>query len=502
MPPFDEQAAHLPPPRADEPANLRREIIDELSDHLTCARKREQLAGGPQSDEAIRNRILDRFGDPAAVARKLWLDWMWEKIMTQRILTGVCILLAVLTCAALAFAWVSVNRQHDLIVELQMTSQTQLEQQQKQFEHLLADSQKSNAPSDWNPVELRFVKGKKDGPPAEGIKVVMSITAQGTGIPPVEATSNKQGVVRFERVRYGGYKLEFRNSANERYTFSTAIQPGESRTETILCPEVPTEPAQLTSRIIWPEDLAKRPLWFQIEPESVYRPVGGSRWRPPPIMIEEDGSYYPPVYNALFAPNAETARANQNVFGSASRRLRPEPNHWERHVVMHRSGRRGIGTERELFPKMPQGMRWPGSDYRIDKLEVFLSELPMASLEELNNPPAEPETVASGRGRFTSSLLRRLYFYGIPVNSANWSYRIEPGTPEKPGTLWLTPTAEEIEKVRNALAEIDRGALEAAEKRRAEMNKAREEAEKNRGESEQPVNRAADSAYKEITDTK
>src|SRR5688500_15156868 len=135
---FDESAAQFPPPRAGEAANLRREIVEELADHLTCARRREQLAAAPQTEDAIRHRVLDRFGDPAAVACKLWFDWMWEKIMTQRILVGVCVVMAIVSCVALGLAWTSLDRQQNLMATWQSTSETQMRDQQKLFERLLA----------------------------------------------------------------------------------------------------------------------------------------------------------------------------------------------------------------------------------------------------------------------------------------------------------------------------------------------------------------------------
>ncbi len=58
--------AQLPPPRDDEPANLRHDILDELADHLACAYNRDLLRGA-NPDEA-RQRVLNTFGDPAAVA--------------------------------------------------------------------------------------------------------------------------------------------------------------------------------------------------------------------------------------------------------------------------------------------------------------------------------------------------------------------------------------------------------------------------------------------------
>ena len=72
----------LPPYRDDEPPRLRQDIIDELADHLACGLQRELLRGGDPS--AARARVLVRFGDPVAVARRLWLDEMRGRIMAQR----------------------------------------------------------------------------------------------------------------------------------------------------------------------------------------------------------------------------------------------------------------------------------------------------------------------------------------------------------------------------------------------------------------------------------
>jgi hypothetical protein len=459
MPPFDEHAAHLPPPRADEPANLRREIIDELSDHLTCARKREQLAGGPQTEEAIQHRVLNRFGDPAAVARKLWLDWMWEKIMTQRILTGVCILLTLVTCTALAFAWVSINRQQDLMADLQLTSQTQLQEQQKQFERLLVAAQSNKAPSDWNPVELRFVKGKEDGPPAEGIRVTVAIRARETGIPPMEAVSNEEGVVRFPRVRYGTYRVTVRNAADESLDTDVTLQPGEGLRRTIVCPDPLAETVKLTARVAWPADLAEKPLWFRFQEDFVYRPLTRENWkRRIQIANEIFGSHRGP----LIAPNGDTITPSWQslsggfgpayMFGGLLQLSKA-------YAFDERSNFGGRGRGREPMSVIP-AFDWPGDGYVIGTLEVLLAQDGVAAPDDLPTNVQQAKEMA--------------VFHGITLNSADWSYRIEPGAADKPGTLWLTPTADAIEKVRAALAEIDQ-AREAAEKAEAEAEKARTE---------------------------
>jgi hypothetical protein len=85
----DSVSMMMPPHRDDEPASLRQDIIDELGDHLARAYNRELLGGVDPT--AARQRVLDRFGDPAAMARRLWFDAMKGKIMTQRILIATCL---------------------------------------------------------------------------------------------------------------------------------------------------------------------------------------------------------------------------------------------------------------------------------------------------------------------------------------------------------------------------------------------------------------------------
>ena len=94
-----ELSARLPPPRADEPASLRQDILDELADHLQCALRREMLATG--NAEAARQQVIERFGDPSELARKLWFQAMWSTIMIQRLMLGA---MGLLTAVSLALA--------------------------------------------------------------------------------------------------------------------------------------------------------------------------------------------------------------------------------------------------------------------------------------------------------------------------------------------------------------------------------------------------------------
>ena len=83
--------------------SLRDDIVDELADHLACAYRRELLRGADAA--TARQRVLERFGDPAAVARRLWLDAMKGKIMTQRILVACCVLLTLISLSLAGMMW-------------------------------------------------------------------------------------------------------------------------------------------------------------------------------------------------------------------------------------------------------------------------------------------------------------------------------------------------------------------------------------------------------------
>ena len=94
-----EITTRLPPRREDEPASLRQDIVDEILDHLQCGLRRELLVQG--GDEAsAKKRVLSHFGDPKEIARKLWFQAMWSKIMSQRIVVGSAVF-SMTVCAAL-----------------------------------------------------------------------------------------------------------------------------------------------------------------------------------------------------------------------------------------------------------------------------------------------------------------------------------------------------------------------------------------------------------------
>ncbi|HUQ68109.1 MAG TPA: hypothetical protein VM165_01215 [Planctomycetaceae bacterium] len=114
MPTPSDLLADLPAPRDDEPSSLRQDILDELSDHLSCAFHRELVKSG--NEQSATARVLDRFGDPRRIAFQLWFQAMWSRIMLQRVSMGLQGLLTVgvLAVAFLMFRVVDFqSRMHD-----------------------------------------------------------------------------------------------------------------------------------------------------------------------------------------------------------------------------------------------------------------------------------------------------------------------------------------------------------------------------------------------------
>lgn len=118
--------ADLPDPHDDEPPLLRSDIADELADHLQCALRREILKDG--NNQSAVQRVLDRFGDPVQLARRLWWQAMWSRVMKQRILTG---LQWMVSLAAVILAAVVLWQQSQLIREMRTARDEQAKEREK-----------------------------------------------------------------------------------------------------------------------------------------------------------------------------------------------------------------------------------------------------------------------------------------------------------------------------------------------------------------------------------
>jgi hypothetical protein len=279
---LDDFSVALPAPREDEPPDLRRTIIAELRDHLHAAMQRELLLTGKA--EQARQNVLARFGDPARLARKLWYEAMWEKIMTQRLTLVALVAVVLVSIASMGLTWF-------LVVQAGQVNQAILEQNRATNELMLAKlAALGNAGGstgklmEWNSLKVHLSLEELGGPPAVGFKVDLlgQVFDAGTSTS-LDRTTGPDGVADFGLVRPGQYLFDVETpwgesiDSGEMHGRLVAVLPGEPQTLEIVCPS-PLEETEITISVDWPNDLAGQPLWLVCDFVRSPRDVGGQLW--------------------------------------------------------------------------------------------------------------------------------------------------------------------------------------------------------------------------------
>lgn len=276
----DDLAADLPPPRDDEPASLRRDIVDELADHLACALARERQRDGavPSAAETPAwQRVLNRFGSPPAIALQLWREAMQESLAMQRILTGAGIVTLGAICVGMFLMVRSVNEQQQAMLVQQREMAEILQQLRARADR----PEPSAAPSpsiEWVPVEISLsaVDPGRKLPP--GFLVRLQIQSTVSSVPPWSATTAETSKVQFPLVHYGVYTLMVEAPWGEYVTKDVTVSPGTPLVINVLCPDVPLESLTLKPELVLPEALRQRPFSALLTVGSGQREVGDSAW--------------------------------------------------------------------------------------------------------------------------------------------------------------------------------------------------------------------------------
>lgn len=240
----DELASDLPHRQESEPENLRQDILDELADHLACAQQRElqRMACGGQvpgnAEQEIKQRVIERFGDPVQVARRLWWDAMWEQVMNQRVQSIAMICMVLVMLGMFGLLWNQQSQSQSLAQQERESNRLFQQDMLNQLQQLRQASDQANAnapPSEWNRLTVRCVWGTEDGPPAEG--VTLTVRAPAASMLPVKKfKTDSRGIVDFGRVHYGGYTLEIATPGGLHRPQTISVHPGEDRSTTIVCP--------------------------------------------------------------------------------------------------------------------------------------------------------------------------------------------------------------------------------------------------------------------------
>jgi hypothetical protein len=297
--------SHLPSPLDDEPQGLRQDIIDELADHLACSAQRELLRGTDRA--TARARILEQFGDPAAVARRLYLDAMRGKLMAKRVVIGTCVFVTAASLLLVGLLWrqlLQVQRvaalqaaeTAQLLADHGQKAQAREEEVLRQLREMSESVQKTRT-MDLNPVSFQLNGGRPNGPLERDYKVWFGpITER-----PYEANFQRcgpSGVADLFPVAPGNYHFQVSKEWKNGKWIGTsverlAISPGSQTVKRLVCPEVPPQKAEVRFRYSLPEDLKKAGLVLFARFDGAYRSVDAGvewqlfdYWPAPPEAIE------------------------------------------------------------------------------------------------------------------------------------------------------------------------------------------------------------------------
>lgn len=276
----DDIAAELPPPRDDEPASLRRDIIDELADHLACALERERQRGEMTPSAAGTSpwqRVLDRFGSPAAIALQLWRQAMQESLFMQRLVLLAAIFVMAATCFGMYFIVRTLTAQNQAILAQQREMAETLRRVNEQARG--APAPRTETSVEWVPVEVQLRSAEPGTSLPRGYFVRLSRLQDTTGMPPWEGRPDDTPFVKFPLVRYGRYTLYVEAPWGETLTRAININPGAAVSMTIDCPIQAPQPLVVQPRFVVHPEFQQLKLFAQVHLGSGERQVAGHLWK-------------------------------------------------------------------------------------------------------------------------------------------------------------------------------------------------------------------------------
>jgi hypothetical protein len=252
----------FPSPHDAEPRNLRRDIADELADHLTCALQHE--IHRTENEAEARRNVVARFGDPARVARQLWFAAMKESIMKDRLLLGLVAVLALATIVTTVFAW-------SALAESRRTNQALLAGLQK-----LGSTPSELPDSMWTTATFRLVR-EDNGEPVVGQGVGLRGNAFTEKSALLFEQTDEDGRVKFGPIRAGQYTLTIRRQWFEIHSRAVDLYPGRPLDQQIACPSIPAT-ASVSFELDWGGEVPLQNLIAEVQLHPVTPHVGEDQW--------------------------------------------------------------------------------------------------------------------------------------------------------------------------------------------------------------------------------
>ncbi len=266
--------ARLPPPHEGEPRDLRADIVDEISDHLGCALDRERR----HADEpAARAAVIERFGDPARLARRLWFEAMKETTMQQRTALITNVALTILCVAACLFVLTAMRQNAELNAAMLAKLET-----------IGGDVAGSAPPMDWTEARVRVATG--GGSPDDGFRVALvgrPFDAAAEHPSTIEKTTDAEGRVIFGPVRPGSYTLKTVDTRDRAQSRPVILYPGRVNDFDIVWPAFSEAAVPVTVSVEIAEDLAPLVAYYEIAfaPRPLVNGEPGQGWTLPPVTL-------------------------------------------------------------------------------------------------------------------------------------------------------------------------------------------------------------------------
>ena len=251
----DPIADSLPPPRDDEPADLRSDIIDELNDHLDCATQRELLRGKDETN--ARRTAIQHFGDVPKIARQLWWDAMKERIMTGRVSLALSIGVVFLVGLFGLLGWQVMQDQR----ELNQRVLTKLDSIPSGSEPGPAEPRSL----EWGSLTITLLDALGNPLAGHTVRIKGKMYSSDTDLDLKFETDN-DGRVKLDPIRTGtGYEMWIESKEGWQYFIGESnlvLRPGEDRTLTVQQPPINKPAGQVSFTFEWPDDPEFQNLQF------------------------------------------------------------------------------------------------------------------------------------------------------------------------------------------------------------------------------------------------